>query len=401
MHLEWQMKSPTKEDIKALPKWSIGSSRAEGREDPAKGFVVYSYSKAGFMKSWEDPAAFWDWPMCECRGLVYNWDGQLISRSFPKFHNLNDSYLGDWKPEYDHLNITMVPKFDGAMLVGFVHPEHGLRFHSKQGIGHEFEEWAQREFAAGRIHGVSDEELKTLKTYGMSSRTSYVFELIVPEDEHVVPMIEQGLYYLGAVDLERDVYIPNIDGYGDDVLHYDNINEAMQAYDDVEDFEGYVMILHKDGVIHNILKMKSDWYMQRRTAMKILEKKTNDRVLWKQFKVRGNGIVYDSAYAMKILEDYYDDWQADNHELIQKLEAQLTKTYEESREVVMQATAEDWSRKELVEYVSKKNMVLPAVMAVYDASDSKLEDYCNGKHVWNTVENNRKKSNTAITDGDT
>jgi len=216
----------------------------------------------------------------ECRGLVFDNSGKLISRRFHKFFNLNEreetqSHFIDWNTEH-----ILLEKLDGSMITPLL-LSRGLEWATKMGvtdIGMKVKQFINKNLEHDYITFAYD---------CASCNVTPIFEYIAPDNRIVINYNTEQLILLAIRD--------NITG---DYRSYRKICQAASLYNipyvqktkasvletkELENIEG-VVVLFNDG--HKI-KVKSDWYVRIHKAKEnllfeknvikmILEEKTDD-----------------------------------------------------------------------------------------------------------------------------
>jgi len=365
--LRYQLKSPALCDIEKLPPNHVGFS-----SDDDANLRVYCYNRGGFVAQWNNLSEFWQWPMDQCRGLVFK-NEVLIARSFHKFHNLGTSndadadgdQLCEWQPEYDDMQMTLLEKVDGSMILLFL-DGNTVRAATKMGVCHEYEEWALEHWRAGNVYGLGDIDLRPGRTL--------VFEIIDERDEHVVPIDKTGLFFLGYTDLESDCYYPNIDNYYGRVEHVNAHTDIMRLHQSVDSFEGWVLLLHDGENVHHMFKLKSDYYLALRLQKKLRDGLAKDHELWRQYQIENDTVFYNTEYAIEHLGEFFDDWNSKYTSKIARTEKWLQAQYDTVAQIVQ---SQSWQRKDLA-MSSQATGTLPLAMAIYDNDDGKISKVLNG-----------------------
>lgn len=133
----------------------------------------------------------------ECRGIILekeSWD--VVCRGFDKFGNYGESYV----PELDWYTATVTEKIDGSLIKVFWYQDEW-----RIATNNSIDAFAARIEEARYSGSFGDLFLKTFeKKYGSfdkslnKDRVTYLFELVSPCTQIVVPYAEPDIFYLGC-----------------------------------------------------------------------------------------------------------------------------------------------------------------------------------------------------------
>lgn len=204
----------------------------------------------------------------ECRGLVFDLDGNLINRRYHKFFNVNERE----ETRFENIDFTkrhvILEKLDGSM-VSPCYVKGVIRWMTKMGITDTSME--SEVFVAKNPHYV--EFADTMMKQGCTP----IFEwcsnknrivLSYPEDQLILTAIrhnETGKYVPHHIDAHNGWNIPVVKSYSYDSANIIDIVRAM------EDAEG-VVIRFEDG---HMLKVKADWYVLRHKSKDAITREKN------------------------------------------------------------------------------------------------------------------------------
>ena len=210
----------------------------------------------------------------ECRGLLFGEDGEILSRGFHKFFNINE--IGETMME--NLDFSephhLETKLDGSMLRPFI-LDGELRFGSKRGIT-DLANQAWRETVGFSIH---DGELEWMKEMCLRGITP-IFEYTSPNNRIVVSYEEPKIVLLACRENISGRYLapeeykdyPGAKVMTDKTVIAPDI--FLSSTRGLTDFEGYVVVW-PDG---NRVKVKSNWYVK---LHKVRESINEDRhIFW-------------------------------------------------------------------------------------------------------------------------
>jgi RNA ligase len=228
------------------------------------------YKKDGYQVinyNFVDKETFTNPIEAECRGLIFDLEGNLLSRRYHKFFNLgehSDVVIDLSKPH------VILEKLDGSMVspVALDLSNGIIRFMSKMGItdtSMQAEEWAWNkknytEFLYDALRK------NTTPIFEWCSRKNKIV-IDYPEDKLILTAIrdnETGEYfsYQGTVALATSYNIPVVGGF-DSTYHTGyNLESIVEDVRKNETSEG-IVIRFEDG---HMVKVKSEWYVKLHRA---------------------------------------------------------------------------------------------------------------------------------------
>jgi len=228
----------------------------------------------------------WDEVTLQCRGLITDFDGNIVARCIPKFFNLEEHHP-DEIPKGEPYTIT--EKMDGSYLNIFYYDNKWLvssrgSFTSEQAVR-------------------GTELLKNYNTeYGLIPEFSYVAELIVPENRIVVDYGDiEKIVIITTFNVQTGVEgsIQEMTSEGFDIVktHTDLINESfILLKDNIDDnAEGYV-VKFKNGFM---IKIKGEEYVR----LHYILTQISNRDIWKLAKDGG-----ELSDLMTDVPDEFYDW---------------------------------------------------------------------------------------------
>ncbi len=217
----------------------------------------------------------------ECRGLIFDRDGNIMSRPFHKFFNINEreetqAHRVDLNVLFDHV---IMEKMDGSMIRPILVDGH-LRLATKMGVTEvamDAEAWLAAQDRRLK------EWLRTMVDLGLTP----LFEWVSPFNQIVLAYEEADLVYLGTRDNATGEYSFDESAPFNFVPCYGrvtgNLNSYIERQRGAEGREGDI-IRFADG---HMVKVKNDWYVRIH--------KTVDR------------IVFDRNIVALILNEEMDD----------------------------------------------------------------------------------------------
>ena len=204
----------------------------------------------------------------ECRGLIFDRDGNLMSRPFHKFFNINEreetqAHLLDLNTLFDHV---IMEKMDGSMIRPILVDGY-LRLATKMGVT-EVSMQAEAWLAA------QDPALKKWLRQCVEDSVTPLFEWVSPFNQIVLAYETADLVYLGTRDNATGAYVMDKSCPFTVVPQYGRVTGNLSNYitrqREAESREGDI-IRFADG---HMLKVKNDWYVR---IHKTLERIVFDR----------------------------------------------------------------------------------------------------------------------------
>lgn len=302
MKLTWNLHTPTRADIRSQNSKYVTASTESGPKGIEQSRAIYCYSRMAFAHGFDDDKEVWNDTMRNARGLVIDYDGTVLARGLPKFFNLGENEHSQWTAEHDELDLYLFEKFNGFCAhVWYDHGNERWRCTTKAGSEHEFEGYGIDLMRRRLMFGFPEE---------MDKSTTYIAEGVHESDPHTIHY-EPGLYLIGAI---RDsVMTIDTDTFPGFVMKMRSLDDAltMQAKSEKE---GYVMYLVRDGIVKDVMKLKSPYYIDTRKVKRMAAALTNDDALFQQFIYDSESVMikFNHEYPERVLGDFYDDWYAAN-----------------------------------------------------------------------------------------
>ena len=187
----------------------------------------------------------------ECRGLIFDTEGRIMSRPFHKFFNVNERletmshYIDMFQPH------VIMEKMDGSMIRP-VRMNGMLRLATKMGV---------------TDIAIESEKLLTAEQYGwldqvMFSGVTPIFEYIAPTNKIVIEYADPKLVLLAMRNnITGNYYMPHKAPF-EIVPQYGSVDGSLSDYiaraREMQGREGDI-IRFADG---HMLKIKNDWYVR-------------------------------------------------------------------------------------------------------------------------------------------
>lgn len=195
----------------------------------------------------------------ECRGLIFDKEGNIMSRPFHKFFNVNE------REETQTHEIDMsqphviMEKMDGSMIRPLLVDGY-LRLGTKMGVTEvsmNAEAWLVRQ----------DPALKEWLRQCVEDNVTPLFEWVSCSNQIVIDYADEDLVYLGTRDNVTGLYVMDTSCPFDTVPQYGSLELGLNDYIDIarnqENREGDI-IRFADG---HMLKIKNDWYVRIHKAL--------------------------------------------------------------------------------------------------------------------------------------
>lgn len=183
---------------------------------------IWNYTeKVQFKKLWDDLTII-------CRGLVTDFNGNIIARSFSKFHNMEEVN------ELPNLDYTIFEKVDGSLGILFNYQDEWI-FCSRGSFKSE-----------QALKGRAILENKYPQYINLDKNLSYIFEIIYPENKIVVNYgNKESLIYLSSFNTlgEEFMLYDNMKEFGFEIINIINPNNSLKDLKElnIEGKEGFVV----------------------------------------------------------------------------------------------------------------------------------------------------------------
>jgi hypothetical protein len=225
-------------DFDAMKKLAQEKDELRMKKEVVDGVDVYIFSyMIWYPDTFDNPLVCW------FRGTTFDADGNLLSRPFPKFFNINE------KPETtipftDLKDYTAHEKYDGSLAIpvvinGKIFWKTIKSFYSDVAV------------AIDNFYTLSDNKYDDLIFDAYNKNKTVLFEYTSPSNRIVVPYNDDALTPIATVDNETGIVTPMLEGISD--FDLDEIKR-------LEGIEGYVLYKN-DGT--QLIKVKTEWYIER------------------------------------------------------------------------------------------------------------------------------------------
>jgi T4 RnlA family RNA ligase len=209
-------------------------------------FIVLTYSQIDSPKT--NPIVL------ECRGLILDWDWNILRRPFDRFFNYGEANTQNFNFEKS----VCLEKVDGSLIPVWWNP-----FEDKWCFGTKGTAYAESECNSGRVFSElidecfknSNKTKEEIARKKFNKNVTYIFELCTPENRVVVPHTDYSLVFLGGRfnddgeylnlgGMELVVYDLNAFGVNTRLPKMYNLNEIDSVRNSFNGsgafFEGYV-----------------------------------------------------------------------------------------------------------------------------------------------------------------
>jgi len=197
----------------------------------------------------------------ECRGLIFDKEGKILSRRLHKFFNINERDETQFhKIDFDQPHVIL-EKLDGSMITPILMPEGNIRWGTKMGV---------TDVAMGAEEFVArNQNYEQFARVCISSNITPIFEWCSRKQRIVVDYPEDRLVLIAARNTKTGKYYSYrwLQEYGE-IFEVEVVNtypgnpESMAHLMDetkgAEGIEGWI-IRFDDG---HMLKIKGEWYLK-------------------------------------------------------------------------------------------------------------------------------------------
>lgn len=162
---------------------------------PEFGYKLYNYSKSCTLEHvWNDATEL-------CRGLITDADDNIIARPFRKFYNYEE--IVDKSIIPDNLPFKIYDKKDGSLGILYWSPDGVPLIATRGSFKSDQAEWATA-YLRNILYKREDELWENLIDWNtMKVRYTLLFEIVYPDDRHVVDYgKEESLTLLAIIDNE-------------------------------------------------------------------------------------------------------------------------------------------------------------------------------------------------------
>jgi putative RNA ligase len=197
----------------------------------------------------------------ECRGLMFNKQGEIIRRPFHKFFNINEraetkEHEIDW-----HLSYQTLEKLDGSMVTPFFDQGKYIRWATKMGITSVA---MQAECFVGQNHNYID-----FADHMLTKGFTPIFEWCSPQQQIVIRYPKDNLILTAIRNMKTGEYADHMllnswgRSFGIPVVGILDMPADWCVFGEGTDIEGTV-IRFDNG---HMLKLKTDWYVRIHKAV--------------------------------------------------------------------------------------------------------------------------------------
>lgn len=211
---------------------------------------IFEYTaKTMFDRKWNDVTM-------KTRGLIVNWaTGEVLARPFNKFFNYGEPSQEEQVRLDLNDEVDVYDKMDGSLGILYRRPDGQLAIATKGSFHSEQADWATKEF-----HRYMREQSWNMF---ITEDTTWLFEIIYPENRIVVTYDFSGLVLLGARNIEDGCEffpedLPEWKGRSTTRFHYKTLREALEA-PPRRNAEGFVVYLSEFDVR---VKIKQEDYLK-------------------------------------------------------------------------------------------------------------------------------------------
>jgi hypothetical protein len=241
------------ETMQDLVKRKLATAKTQGN------LTLFKYAKnVMYGYKWNEHPE-----LLECRGHVYdNQTGQIVQAAPRKSFNYLEN--GTWANMPMNTEVSLYKKLNGFMAVATIHNGE-LLVTTTGSFDSEYVQWAKGEI------------LKTEDVNFCHSNSSFLFEIVVPQDPHIVAE-PVGAHFLGWRAKGTGRFVA---AYTDVVTSYFNITLA-EALKIAEQDRGEGFMMYNESDWSQVCKLKTPYYVGKKKLMRMSPKNvellyTNDQ----------------------------------------------------------------------------------------------------------------------------
>ncbi len=173
---------------------------------PTLPLCIFNYTeKTQFSRAWDDITNI-------CRGLIVDFDGKIIARSFDKFHNIEE------KRHAVYPDFVIQEKMDGSLGILFYYDDR-------------WQVASRGSFASEQAVKATQMLQDKYTVSGLHVERSYIFEIIYPANRIVVDYQDKNeLVYLAS-------FLPNGEEFFEKDLMISNGFPVVKVFDGLSDYE--------------------------------------------------------------------------------------------------------------------------------------------------------------------
>lgn len=299
-----------------------------------------------------------------CRGLVIDADYNIVARPFRKFFNFEE--ITDKSVIPVNLPFEIYDKLDGSLGILYFGPD-GMPYIATQGSFSS--EQAQH------ANKVLYERYSSVFPLLDRSKT-YLFEIIYPEDLHIVTYkgVDE-LFLTGVIDIET--------GAEDDIFNWSHLFKCAKRYDGIKDFTKVREMFDDDNREGFVVKFSNNFRIKMKFAtyfrLHALKAKITPKSI---FEMVSSGNESEYAEAMEMFDEehriFFNNIRRRYLDLYSEIENEGLSEYE---------TVKDYHGKPMTEHVAKEIGKMRHPHIVFAALKGK--DY--SKYIWKQVREMTKK----------
>lgn len=228
----------------------VSQGLAKKKINEELGLVTYKYAKKVMYDY------LWDKhpELLYCRGHVYDMNtGRLVIAAPKKSFNYLEN--GTWKDKPLDTPVEIYKKYNGFMACATMHNDK-LVVSTTGNTSGKYAEWAKE-----YVSKYYKEESKHCKYGAMPEGVTDLFEIIHPEDPHIVHE-EVGAEFLGWTDMYPMQFHPAVDRAGNH--KFTSLGKALELVKTVK-HEGFMVY---DQLTGEVCKLKSPYYVGKKKLMR-------------------------------------------------------------------------------------------------------------------------------------
>lgn len=219
------------------------------QHDINTGYEIYNYTeKATFDRVWNEATRI-------SRGLILDYEKNVVARPFPKFFNYGEVMSPVLHPD---MGVIASDKMDGSLGIVYVTPDNDVRVATRGSFQSD-----QAVHATKVLNEKYPEWVEYTQKYVNARQVTPLFEIIYPENRIVCDYGKtDDLVLIGWIHIATGRYFGPDRGYWDgpraETFEFETLMDVMQA-PDRDGKEGFVLYIPE---IHDWVKIKQEDYVE-------------------------------------------------------------------------------------------------------------------------------------------
>jgi len=286
---------------------------------PTDELFIYNYTaRAQYENKWEEYPE-----IRKYRGLILDPSGQIVGKSFDKFHNLEEysenSILG---PLPDYNDFEVYDKLDGSLGISYKY-SGGVAIATRGSFTSEQSFWATNHLN------------KKYPNFNPPDDLTFLFEILYKKNRIVVDYDYEGLVLLSVFRKEIELSREEIE-----VISKEYDFELVEKFDGIKDFDNIRTLYARDNAEGFVIKFDNGLrvklkYEEYCRLHKIVTG-VNSKIIWEMLKENKN---FDEI--LDHVPDEFYDWVKNTRDAIQEKYEGIIESAEEKKESIKNLTRKE------------------------------------------------------------